>query len=358
VPATAGTDYVTPAVTTLPSLVLPVGQVTGLAPSATTDATNASNITSGTLSVSRFNSGTGAGLATYLRGDGTWSPIVYPAPGGRMSVNSTAPVADGDSHSLYYLPYLHDQLPLWNGSAVQVVRIDPTVIYDVSSLPAGTAYDLFATILGSTYTLLLGTWTSPTVRSTPLTYQNGFLCFQGYPAFRYLGSFYLGTAGLVQDWNCYNGTSKSPAKRYVWNMYNRVTKDVYMFNNDASWSYAGAAWRPIGGAVAPSCCLEIFTGLQEDAISIRGTYNVTVPSNGGASSGIGLVPTGPAAVSSFGLVTNLASSVTTSITSSIATTLPAGYNVVYLCENALAAIAITGIGSSACRTGMNGTTKA
>ena len=73
------------------------GTITGLAASATTDTTNASNISSGTLATARMGSGTPS-ASNYLRGDGSWQTV---AAGGVTSgsVDNAVLRADGTGGS-------------------------------------------------------------------------------------------------------------------------------------------------------------------------------------------------------------------------------------------------------------------
>ena len=77
---------------------LSASDVTGLATSATTDTTNASNITSGTLAPARMGSGTPS-ASNYLRGDGSWQTVSAGVGGSTGATDNSVLRSDGTGGS-------------------------------------------------------------------------------------------------------------------------------------------------------------------------------------------------------------------------------------------------------------------
>jgi hypothetical protein len=209
---------------------------------------------------------------------------VYPQPGGRLSV-TTSPIADTSSSTIYYVPYQHNQIPIFNGAGIQIVTISnsPFLSMSVSALAAGTAWDIFAYVSGST--LMLDPpfqWTSPTVRATALAWNNGFLTKGGDPTRRYLGSFYIGAAGTIYDVSATGSSAGNPGKRFLWNAYNRVSRYLYMQDGGANWtSAANGNWRVIRGYTAPNGCVEMFRGRDDEPVHMVGGLAGSAPASGG-----------------------------------------------------------------------------
>lgn len=124
------------------------------APSATTDTTNAANITSGNLSVNRLNSGTNASSTTFWRGDGTWGAAGVSAPGGRLTLTSGQPIMVGDvsgATTIYYTCFQSNHLPIPNGTTFvsnTIPGCELSLTLDSASFLNGQIYNIFAKLSG------------------------------------------------------------------------------------------------------------------------------------------------------------------------------------------------------------------
>ncbi len=179
----------------------------------------------------------------------------YPADG-RLTLAIGTPVTIADQaakSTLYYTPYVGDQIALYDGAGTWNLRTFTELSLDISAYTASKPYDIFCYDNAGTPTLEGLVWTNDTARATALTYQNGILVKTGATTRRYLGTIRItATTGQCED---------SVIKRFVWNYYHRVQRWL-LKTNSTSHSYYGA-YRAWNNDAAHK--LEFVCGLAEDS---------------------------------------------------------------------------------------------
>ena len=182
-------------------------------------------------------------------------------PGGRLTLTTGVPVTTADvsgAEAIYYAPYIHDKIVLFDGTNWRQYTFTERTI-DVPD--ATNMYDVFIYDNAGSITLELTAWTNETTRATALTMQDGVLVKTGALTRRYLGSFYCTTAGNGQ-------TEDSKAKRYLWNYYNRVRREMRNATETTdSWNYTTAAFRQANTNTANQ--LDFAIGVSESIVSAQ-----------------------------------------------------------------------------------------
>jgi len=185
-------------------------------------------------------------------------------PGGRLTLTTAVPVTTADvtaAATLYYTPYLHNMIELFDGA-----RWIPVPFAEVSlSLVGYTAskpYDIWGYLAAGTVALESTIWTDGTTRATALAYQDGRYVKAGTTTRRYLGTIYINSSGAQTD--------DSLTKRCVWNYYNRVYRSLYL-REATSHSYNGAArsWNNDAAVRVTYVC-----GVLEDTMNIGLSANI------------------------------------------------------------------------------------
>lgn len=158
-------------------------------------------------------------------------------PGGRLTLTSGAPVTTTDQTAkttIYYTPYIHDTIPLWDGARWVPVTFSETS-EALGTLTSGLPYDVFGFLSSGVLDLEKLAWTNDTTRATAVTLQDGRYCKSGDKTRLLLGTFYTTSTTATAD---------SELTRYVSNVYNRVSKRVVSSITSAlSHTYTTASWR-------------------------------------------------------------------------------------------------------------------
>lgn len=177
---------------------------------------------------------------------------------GRLTLTSGVAVTSADvtgAGTLYFTPYQGNSVALYSGTAwVSYTLTERSLALVVT---ANTNYDVFLYDNAGTLTLELTAWTNDTTRATALVSQDGVLVKSGATTRRYLGTIRASGSNVTED---------SAAKRFVWNVMNRVSRTVRVLEATNSWTYTTATWRQANNAAANQ--IAVVAGLSEDAISV------------------------------------------------------------------------------------------
>lgn len=192
-------------------------------------------------------------------------------PGGRLTLQSGVPVMFSNQvgvTNVFYAPYVHPFVPIYNGSAIQMYNFTSALNDQVgltlalaasASWPINTNFDVYVALNGSTPVLGTVAWTNNTTRATTLSIFGGFLTNSGVITLRtgaattqsvpanqatFLGTFQtIGTVGTV-TWQF--GAAASGGTAAILNLcnyYNPVLFVTAVTDNGATYSYTTATVR-------------------------------------------------------------------------------------------------------------------
>lgn len=175
----------------------------------------------------------------------------------RLTLTSATAVTTSDVTSagtIYLTPYKGNKIAIYSGSIWKLYEL--TEISLALTATSGKNYDVWVYDNSGTPTLETTEWTNDTTRATALALQDGVYCKTGALTRRYVGTFRASGSNVTED---------SMAKRFVWNMYNRVVK--FMEGTDTTiggWSYTNATVRQANDSTANQ--LDFVRGVNEDAV--------------------------------------------------------------------------------------------
>lgn len=186
---------------------------------------------------------------------------------GRLTLETGVPISTTDQtakSTVYFGTFRGNQVALYDGTRWKLYTLTERSLA-LSGLTSGKNYDVFLYDNAGTLTLeLSAAWTTDTARADALTTQDGITVKSGATTRRYLGTIRTTATTTTED---------SAAKRFVWNMANRVRRSCQCPTETTdNWAYSTATWRQANANTANR--FEIVIGLAEDiveaAVSVSG----------------------------------------------------------------------------------------
>lgn len=172
-------------------------------------------------------------------GSADWAELVQLAmasviPGGRLTLESGVPVSASDQTAktnVYYTPFVHNVVPLWDGYKWVPVEFGETTLA-LGTLTSGKPYDVFGYMSSGVLALESLVWTDDATRATAVTLQDGRYCKSGDKTRLLLGTFYTTSSTTTED---------SALNRYVGNAYNGVERNLSLVTGDSGHTWTGTS---------------------------------------------------------------------------------------------------------------------
>ncbi len=198
-------------------------------------------------------------------------------PGGRLTLSTGNPVSVNITaiSTVYYCPYLHNRITLWDGTrwvTVSFAEVSVAIGTVTSLLP----HDVFGYLSGGALAIEKLAWSVGTGRATGISLQDGRYCKTGDKTRLYLGTF--AAVNTTQS-------EFTVLNRLVWNMYNRVWCNFLVHDSTDSWVYNTTTIRPMNNSTLNR--VGFVRGLDEDILTLQHVIMLNAPNNAG-SVGYGL----------------------------------------------------------------------
>lgn len=177
---------------------------------------------------------------------------------GRLTLSTGVPIPSTDVSSssvLYFTPYKGNRVSLYVPGYGWRVYSFSELSMDISGWSDAKNYDVFIYDNSGSLALEGVAWSNDTLRATALDLQDGAYVKSGAYEKLYLGTVRTSSAGTSAD---------TVDKRFVWNNYNRVHRELRKIDSTYSWTYATAAWRKFNNS--SSNRLQVVLGLQEEKV--------------------------------------------------------------------------------------------
>ena len=171
---------------------------------------------------------------------------------GRLTTVSGTPILTSTQSAkttLYYTPFVGNQIALYSGGAWSVLTFAETSL-SLSGYTASKNYDIWGYNNSGTLALESTVWTNDTTRATALTTQDGVYCKSGDTTRRYLGTVRINSTGGQIDWVIGgSGSGGVEAKATIWNEANRVLQSFFILDTAASWTHTNnSTWASMNAS--------------------------------------------------------------------------------------------------------------